>query len=70
MISNNEYLIEVIVRENRERIQKEAENARNLRQIAEKGAENMSGGLVILEKLTQVRGKLSTAINPLRWSFR
>ena len=70
MFQTNPYLVEVIERENRRRILKEAENARNLRQIAANGAKTRKDELVILEKLAQVRGWLSTAIKPLRWSFR
>lgn len=70
MIHNNAYLIEVIERENRERILKAAENARLLSQLSKKDAEKGNGRLVILEKLIDIREKLSAAVRMPRWSFR
>ena len=66
----NAILTEVIEKENRKRIQQEAENARYLRLSDANSAEDSKDELVILEKLAQVRGRLSAAIRPLRWSFR
>jgi hypothetical protein len=70
MFQTNPYLVEAIERENRERILKAAENARLLSQLSKKDAEETSGRLVILEKLIDIREKLSAAVRMPRWSFR
>jgi hypothetical protein len=70
MFQTNPYLVEAVERENRERILKAAENARLLSQLSKKDAEKSNGRLVILEKLIDVREKLSAAVRMPRWSFR
>ena len=70
MFQTNAYLVEVIERENRERILKAAENARLLSQLSKNDAEKTSGRLIILEKLVDIREKLSAAVRMPRWSFR
>jgi hypothetical protein len=70
MFQTNAYLVEVIVRENREQILKAAENARLLSQLSKKDAEKGNGRLVIMEKLIDIREKLSAAVRMPRWSFR
>ena len=70
MFQTNPYLVEAVERENRERILKAAENARLLSKLSKNDAEKTSGRLVILEKLIDLREKLSAAVRMPRWSFR
>jgi len=66
MIHNNSYFVEILEREKRDQIQKEAEKAWHLRQLPKKEPNRSFS----LDKFLHIRERISLAINSPRFSFR
>jgi hypothetical protein len=69
-MNNNFFFHEVFQKEKLERMQKESEQARILRQLSKKREANRKIRINIREKIDHFKSRLATEFKSLSWSLR